>query len=674
MVFKDNEHSLFCEGVHLLTRSEIVVRTRGEDSYTFPIHFSEGAAFSDLGKFGIYSERFMTKDGQISGEVSLQVSTNDSFVVFCPFQFAKPKQPPYFMIPGFLYGSNNLKYSEGKQPKFNYGGKVQAPDSSLWSIRSDRCSHPSIITIKDNRVFSVGVRELCGGAQVGQQDKWSHGFQYNGLFLDSSQPDRDILGFTLGYEYAPYRYSWEWDNPRTPGNDEYLWGGIENCKGKTLTTKTYYFADRAEDRTAYGKALRSYYYEFRDKVNKRSTREETITKIGTSLVTNAWHPDEKFFYLTDDVPDGAKGDIGWTGGMQIAWPLLVAGKKSGDQQFTETALEYINHLCATAFNDKANLLMEEWRDGQWHITGWWGTRKDCLDFGDSPLHSAYLNGQASYYLLKCFEFTDGQNQMWADIARKVIDTAVRGQNKKGAFPIFFDPETGDAVDYNGFQACWFLPGVILLTKITGEADYLKSAERAMEHYYGWHLNGELYGTPMDTHNAVDQEGNLAFLTACAEMHKLTGNDRYLEMGRAALDWEFSWKFAYNTAHSNEPLKSMNWSSQGGSITSTYITTIHQMGNLVAGDIYYLYIQLNDEYIADRLRDTCLWGLGTYNRFDNDFGFGKEGMATEQFFYTDGLCCPWWNPWDGGVWEADLPWAAACVLLDCASDIPDSFFE
>ena len=56
------------------------------------------------------------------------------------------------------------------------------------------------------------------------------------------------------------------------------------------------------------------------------------------------------------------------------------------------------------------------------------------------------------------------------------------------------------------------------------------------------------------------------------------------------------------------------------------------------------------------------------------GLGTEGMATEQFFYTDGLCCPWWNPWDGGVWEADLPWAAACVLLSCAEDIPDEFFE
>jgi len=30
-------------------------------------------------------------------------------------------------------------------------------------------------------------------------------------------------------------------------------------------------------------------------------------------------------------------------------------------------------------------------------------------------------------------------------------------------------------------------------------------------------------------------------------------------------------------------------------------------------------------------------------------------------------------WDGGVWEAYLPWGAACALLSCAEDIPDQFF-
>lgn len=138
-----------------------------------------------------------------------------------------------------------------------------------------------------------------------------------------------------------------------------------------------------------------------------------------------------------------------------------------------------------------------------------------------------------------------------------------------------------------------------------------------------------------------------------------------------LHWEYSWKFPYNVAHTNEPLKSMNWSSSGGSITSSHNVSVHQMGNLVAVEMYYLFTKLNDRYIEDRLKDVCIWGLGTYNIKDNDFGFGKTGQATEQFYYTDGLVG--WKPWDGGIWECSLSWASACVLLSCAEDIPSEFF-
>jgi hypothetical protein len=179
---------------------------------------------------------------------------------------------------------------------------------------------------------------------------------------------------------------------------------------------------------------------------------------------------------------------------------------------------------------------------------------------------------------------------------------------------------------------------------------------------------------MDTHKAVDQEGNLAFIAACRELHELTGNDKYLKYGLVGLDWEFTWKFSYNKVYSNDPLKRIKWSSSGGSITSTHNPSIHQMGNLVAGDIYYFYKKTNDDYIKSRLKDTCIWGLNAFNVYDGYLGFGKKGDATEQFTYTDGVVLPWPHPWDGGIWEANLPWAAACILLSCSEDIPDEFFD
>ncbi len=40
--------------------------------------------------------------------------------------------------------------------------------------------------------------------------------------------------------------------------------------------------------------------------------------------------------------------------------------------------------------------------------GWWGTRKVCFNFGDKPLYSAYVNGQAT----EQFFYTDGLVLPW----------------------------------------------------------------------------------------------------------------------------------------------------------------------------------------------------------------------------------------------------------------------
>ncbi len=659
----------------VLTRKEILVKTKNEGTLNFPVKIEGNKMIADLGKFGIYSEEFNSKDSSTTiGRISLQVKTSEAFIVQCPFEFPKEKAKPYFMIPGFLYGTNNLATSDGQQPKLNYGGKVDWPNSSLIYCRADRSTHPGVLTIRDHTVIMVGISEKVDSVEIIPADKWSPGYLYNGLMLDSSDPQTDRIGFQIGYENAPKRYSWE--KPENPKNEEYLFGWIEGQEGKTIHTSTFYYTGCADEITSYGKALKAYYGQIHQMPIKRSTRKEAMEKISKAIVDYSWREKSKTFILADgpDTSDGSVGDIAWTGGVQVAYPLLKTALKIGDKRSETVALDFINNLCSgKVMNQKAGLLKEEFRKGVWQITGWWGVREDCFNFGNHPLHSAYLNGQASYYLLKAYELTGKQNHSWLETAKTVLETAMRNQNKDGAYPCFFDPETGIGVDYDGFQSCWFMPGMVMMFKLTKDSTYLKSAEKAIDYYHQFHLRGELYGTPMDTHRSTDEEGNLSFIVGSVELHKLTGLKKYLDFGMDGLNWEYSWKFAYNTAHTNEPLRSMNWSSCGGSITSSYNVSIHQMGNLVAGEMYYLFTQLKDPYIESRLKDVCIWGLGAYNTKDNDFGYGKTGQATEQFFYTDGLVLPWYRPWDGGVWEASLSWASACILQSCSEEIPDKYF-
>lgn len=607
-------------------------------------------------------------------ELQLNIHSDQAFLVAKIFRIPKAKQKPYIMIPGFLYGSNNVDVAGGDHPKLAYGNSAGWPVSGVFWVRADRSTHNCVLMYFDQQIIAVGINEAMEGAQPKHDDPWAPAYFYNGLLIDTSHPDYDQIGFTLGYKHYPKRYSFVWNDPKTPGLDEYTHGWLQNLKGQMLSSTTYFFQSRAAALTDYGKVLRNRYASLHQAPLPRCGRTESIHIIAQNLIEKGWNNTHKFFYLADNEDGRMVGDLAWTGGMQVAYPLMLAGYQTQKQEYINIACEFIEAVVQKAVNHNANLLYEEWREGRWQVTGWWGIRENCLNMADNPKHSAYLNGQAAYYLLKAYALHSKPSPAWLETARLVLNTALKSQNKTGAYAWLFDPQTGKGIDYNGFQSCWFVPAMALLARETKDDLYKESALKAIDHYYKWHLTGELYNTPMDTHHAVDQEGNLAFVIACVELHKLLGDRKLLDYAKLGLDYEFSWKFPYNTRFSNEPLKSMNWSASGGSVTSVNNPHIHPMGNLIAGEMFYLYQQTGDNYIAQRLRDTCIWGTGIFNRYDNDFGFGLKGMCTEQYFYSDALLLPWWKKWDGGIWEVNLPWGAACALLSCAEDIPDRYFQ
>ena len=103
-----------------------------------------------------------------------------------------------------------------------------------------------------------------------------------------------------------------------------------------------------------------------------------------------------------------------------------------------------------------------------------------------------------------------------------------------------------------------------------------------------------------------------------------------------LDYEFSWKFAYNVVYEVEPLKGMNWRSTGGSVTSENNSHIHPMGSAVAPAILYAYEYTKDEYLKSRIVDTVRWTLTVYLHHEGDYGWGKKGLINEEFCYIESL--------------------------------------
>jgi hypothetical protein len=514
-------------GEKIFSRSHIKVRDEAGNYSDYGIHFDHDSLTlkCDLGVYGYYQESFRVKGSAVHGRITVKVSTDKKFIVQCPAEYIKNTHPPYYMIPGFLYGTNNIATSDGLQPKFDYGGEPGYPNSSIFYIRSDRSANSSVIRISDGICSMLGIEHVVKDVKIKQIDKWSPAHLFTGLMLDSSMPDKDIAGFQIGYENYPYRYSWERE-PGVPKYNEKLCGFIEDLSGEELEVESIYFIENAENNSEYGNALKEFYWKFHQLPLKVGKRREAVNDIGQALISKGYNDKDKIFVLSDDAESMLLGDIAWTGGMQAAFPLLKAGLYADNNLFIGKAIEFIDNVCLNSFNNNSGLMNEEFRKGKWNVTGWWGTREDCFNFGEDPLHSAYLNGQFSYYLLKSFLLVDG-NELWLETSKKLLDKVISSQRSDGRIGVFFDPGNGDAVDYDGFQGCWFVPALALMYKITSDTIYIESAESACDHYYSWHLKGELYNTPMDTHRAVDEEGNLAFIVAARELHEITKKTKYL---------------------------------------------------------------------------------------------------------------------------------------------------
>ena len=192
--------------------------------------------------------------------------------------------------------------------------------------------------------------------------------------------------------------------------------------------------------------------------------------------------------------------------------------------------------------------------------------------------------------------------------------------------------------------------------------YQDAARRAMDFYRQPVKEFHVYGGPHDIFKSPDEEGILAWIEGARILHECTGEKQFLTDLIMGLDYEFSWKFSYNVVNEVEPLKSLNWCSTGGSVTSVNNSHIHPMGSAVAASILYAFEHTGDPYLRARLIDTVRWGLTIYLHHDGHYGWGKRGMINEQFCYTNSLLAErFYDGSPASTWFCAHSWASGAVL-------------
>jgi len=580
-------------------------------------------------------------------------------------------------VPAFMYGHNE----GGGSPRATYpqlqkgtAGEIRNPKwgqhwvTDEWLMRADRSSHGFTSVITSRFACAIGGRDVARYGDETVAEK-------NGL---GTTTDPHRLSFSLGFTNQPFTYS------AIPGRN-YISRpeGFVNLDDGAVAADVFLFHFEHDGRqAAAARLLRESYALLHDLVDDAGGIEAAIRSLSDALVDYGYS--EKARNFRDTLPGGEVSTdaarqrfrIAWGGGVTIAYPLLVAGRQLKNERWSSCARTVISNIAANAISEKSSLFYENYYlpRNEWNIRGWW------YHGLEQPGHSAYVNAQACHYMLLAYlmEKQHGNEQpAWLAAARRVLDHVARVQADDGGFGHVFSEADGSILDGDGFSGCWFVPAFATLYRITGKESYRDIARRAMDFYRKPVAAFHVYGAPHDANKSPDEEGILAWIDAARILHQITGEQQFLDDLLIGLDYELSWKFAYNVVNEVEPLKSKNWCSTGGSVTSVNNAHIHPMGCQITASMLYAAELTGDPYIRSRLIDTVRWGLTAYLHHDGDYGWGKKGMVTERFCYTDSLLLerfPDGTP--ASTWFCAHPWAAGSILegltgavFDAARDDP-----
>lgn len=607
----------------------------------------------------------LTNPYKIEIEIVNRNSNRWSGIIHIKYKFKADN--PRFYMPGFMYAQNRGDAPMDVLNEFPRlrSGISNRPASSWWMTRSDRLSHPVSLCFENDTIRGIiGSPYLI--TKKDKQLQWAPNLsgefnQYCGYTCSISDCS---VGYTLGYEDAPYFFLKSKNvEVREPEN--------KNCvhllPGESVKVIIEIIDCSNSNLLDINKAIEYVYWKYHQSPRKVNTVENTVLDLSEAIYRDAFLPEYSAY--SGQVFEMADGkyrynnifSLSWTNGLAVSVPVLAAALRTKNQQMRNQAIGSINKIIDNCLNPITKLPYGNFSNGKWDNKGWWF---DGMYIGG---HSGYLIGQAMYYILKAYELEKNLNdeihEGWLEFVENILSKTSKSTNGVGEYPYVLSEKNGSGIEYDALGSSWLLTAEVyhaLLTNNRYNIDKLKDSEQFYYDYFIKEL--ECYGGPLDTDKATDSEGVLSFIRTARLMHELTNDPKYLMHLYDALNYEFTFKFCYNSPIKINPLKKVGWSSCGGSITSIANPHIHPMSSTIIDELIYYVEQTNDAYVKSRLIDVICWSKQTYNIYDKEYDFGKKGWMSERFCHSEGLLTQKYN--DGSLastWFCLMPWASASIL-------------
>ena len=572
---------------------------------------------------------------------------------------------PRFFLPGFIYGTNRGEaplVTDSRTPRLR-PAPADFPASPWWLTRSDRLSHPVALAFTGDRVTG-----LCAAPyfirQGGARRAWTPGAkgdfdQYAGFGCDL---DRREVCYTLGYENAPWFFL---DSHHVEPRAALAENALCLEAGEVIDFRVAVFDYPAADPRAIDGAIRWVYGRFHEPPREGLPIPVAVGDIARAVSGAAWLEDRDAYagFVFDAHHDHevrALPSISWTNGLAVAVPMLQAARRLGDGEMRARELRCVDHIVSTSLNPKNGLPFTAEVDGVWGNRGWWYDRQP------TPGHAAYLVGQALYYVLKAWDLERRhgvEHPGWLAWAEGILEVTERSRNGDGEYPYIFSEQSGAGLCYDAMSGAWCLAAAAYHAALTGQRRRLGALLESEARYHAAYVAPMVcYGGPLDIDGQVDSEGVLAYIRAARWLHAITGDAALLRRMGDALEYEFTFKFCYNSPIRVPPLSRVGWSSCGGSITSVTNPHIHPMSSGIVDELAYYARATGDAYMAGRLADTVAWSRQVSSRFDGEYDYGRRGWMSERFCHCQGLLTekyPDGSP--ASTWFALMPWACGCIL-------------
>ena len=562
--------------------------------------------------------------------------------------------PVYHVLPGLLFGDNNLANVLDKNAFHHltnepFEGKALSP---VWEFRADRCAMSLSAMCSEKAIIAISIDPY---AESKSEELTTVACGVTSMLANNVAPSS--CGVTLGYANLPYTY--EYQGAFTAPKEETLLSG--KVSGRI-------YAEATGDRRSVNRFVQKE-YEYRRALPKiKVTRNEALIACATAMRDVLWSPKDKAFcnlYFDNGATHGKDArkrilkEIGWCGGPSIALPAIQAGLYLNDKDLIQHGLDTCN-VVPTLLNPKSGLLYDNGMTGDKDVNGWWTGRSG------RDKHFAYTNGSCISDLMSVAKVLDDAGmdvpEAWYKVTTTVLDTIASLQLKDGNLGFAYSMKRPKMIDPHGAIGAWWIPGFALASKRLNKPHYMNVARRALEYYHQFYIDLDVNGASMDTGKSPNEESAHAFIRAARILHELTGDDYYLEALRDGIDLECLWRYGYATKPLVPPLSNSGWNSCGGSVTSVANPCIHPMGIRVSDDLRYYAKITGDKYVYKRWEDGINWSIASLELYPKYTGIGPFGITSERYCQSDGMLYP---NFDGGelwsIWNTSHCFGVAAML-------------